>query len=1296
MKHLFIAALIALCILPRTAKAEPISTALAVASAAAGAGAGFGATIAAFTQALTSTFFGKLVVGATLTLAGQLFRKKPKVRSQGIQTEQTTTGDTTPYKFVVGRMGLEGHAVTPAYSHGPSNRYLTYILEVSNKPVHGAMTRVAIDGQWSQIDLDPQNVDPDYGKPLVDLQVNGSDHGWIKFYDGTQTTADPMLVDKYGQHPDRPWTTDHILEGTAYCIITMELDREVYSGLPAVRFEVNGIALYDPRKDSTVPGGSGAHRWDDESTWEYTRNPQVINYNIYRGITLPTGDVYGGQVRAEDLPLDAWFAAMNECDELIGDRVKYEAGFEVDVSVEPADVIAEMNRASFAQISESGGVFKPRVGAPAAPVMSLTDDDLVITEPEQLDPFPGLNDTSNAITGTYVEPTDVYQGRSAEPIFNVEWEAEDGGRRLTMDMGLPAVTNRSQAQHLLNSYINDERRFRVHRMVLPPSYAALEPLDTIEWTSERNGYTAKAFEVVEVEDRTDTLLQFVTVRERDAADVAWSPEDDLPDVPSRGGLTPPDPTVPVITVAPLALPDGSGSDRRPGIRLTWDTTTAPEAQLLKYEVRVSGGTETVTSSTVDAEQGSAAIAADLLPGEDYQVRARFVLGRRADWSAWLPVTTPDVRLGATDLETSVVSDIDEALSRHDDALADATGTVGELLASVTAHLGSVGVDPAPGTPSVVQPVNGALIDRVLPLIPAQRDVEDRLDQASQQIGWALNTIQRTDQRMADAGIVVDPDSGQVKISAVEYLDQRASELSIDLDAAKASIELRATYAEVNQAIAEAQLDPADLAALTDLQARVSDAEIEIDALEGSITLKADSTTVNGIDTRLGTAETTIDSLESTITDKVDQSEFDAAEERLTTAETELSALDGASVRTTLQDTRRQFDELDALQFNTLGEAWRAFEGREALREGVAFTQSEMNAKVDEGLAAEASARQTLAVAQEATQAALETEQRVRADGDSALASDITSLDSRLTTAEGDVSGNATAISSLDTRVESNEGSITSQASDITSLQSDVGANTSSITDLSATKVDASGAVAAVETEINAEYNGLAAMASATAFAESTVDGITSGFVWSLGGDDVLSLVQVQDGATEPTTTARIKGDYIRLDGDVDVTGDFSVGTANIDTLAVTRDLLAPGVITEVKDRRITGVSYLVGVSGGQGTYSTTIAAPGEDSFGTIQGIVTAIIRGRGTSTSGPGGGTPFFGGYFRFRIEVDGATFTTVQGAIIDGEMQCRQSAWRGAGAAVTSTTFRVDVWDVPDGDVEILDIGFILAEIYK
>jgi len=529
---LFAAILLCLVAVPSMVLADPISGAIFSFLAGAGATVGLATTVA--------TFATRLIVGALVSLVGQLFAKKPSaIKQQGIQTEQTTTGDTTPQKFIVGLYAAEGHAVSPAYSRGEENRILTYVLEISNIPIKGLTGRVIIDGQYTALTA---GTDDTSRLDFADLGFDnaGNPRGWLWFYDGTQTTAQFKLVESYSAHPDRPWTTDHVLRGTSYAVLEFPLDREIFTGLPSVRFEAEGIKLYDPRKDTTV-GGSGAHRWGDPSTWEFSANPQVINYNIMRGITLPTGDIYGGEVEAEDLPLDNWFAAMNECDVLIGDRPQYRAGFEINTGImEPFEVIEEMNRASFAQISEFGGVFRVRVGAPATPVMSLTDDDFMITEPSSYEPFPGLAGTYNAITGTYVEPNDVWEGRSADAILNAEWEVEDGDRRMTIDVGLPSVSNKSQAQQLLNAYIKDQRRFRVHRMALPPSFALMEPLDTLSWTSETNGYASKIFEVIAVEDRPDTLNQFVTVREREAGDVAWTSGQDVPAPTAINGLTRPD------------------------------------------------------------------------------------------------------------------------------------------------------------------------------------------------------------------------------------------------------------------------------------------------------------------------------------------------------------------------------------------------------------------------------------------------------------------------------------------------------------------------------------------------------------------------------------------------------------------------------------------------------------------------------------------------------------------------------------------------------------------------------------
>lgn len=161
-------------------------------------------------------------------------------------------------------------------------------------------------------------------------------------------------------------------------------------------------------------------------------------------------------------------------------------------------------------------------------------------------------------------------------------------------------------------------------------------------------------------------------------------------------------------------------------------------------------------------------------------------------------------------------------------------------------------------------------------------------------------------------------------------------------------------------------------------------------------------------------------------------------------------------------------------------------------------------------------------------AAITSETTARTSADASMATQIDNV-------IAEVGDNAAAISAETTARAAGDSAI---ASSVTGLTARVGTAEGNITTLQSTKVTAAGAVSAVNQTISASYGSMTALAQATAFAEATVDGIASGFVWKLGGSDVLSLVRVDDGVTAPVTTARIKGDYIKLDGTVQVTGDF--------------------------------------------------------------------------------------------------------------------------------------------------------------
>ena len=99
-----------------------------------------------------------------------------------------------------------------------------------------------------------------------------------KFYTGLDSqTADADLVAAFTD-----WTTDHKGEGVAYLWVRLELDKSdggndpdnpqanVWSkGHPRdIAVTAKGAKVYDSRLDSTN-GGSGAHRVDTPSTWEW-------------------------------------------------------------------------------------------------------------------------------------------------------------------------------------------------------------------------------------------------------------------------------------------------------------------------------------------------------------------------------------------------------------------------------------------------------------------------------------------------------------------------------------------------------------------------------------------------------------------------------------------------------------------------------------------------------------------------------------------------------------------------------------------------------------------------------------------------------------------------------------------------------------------------------------------------------------------------------------------------------------------------------------------------------------------
>ena len=80
------------------------------------------------------------------------------------------------------------------------------------------------------------------------------------------------------------WNISSKFEGCPHIKLAWIPDeKKLPDGIPS-RYtqEVEGALVYDPRRDSTVPGGSGSHRIYDQSTWSYATldsNGQPIGRN---------------------------------------------------------------------------------------------------------------------------------------------------------------------------------------------------------------------------------------------------------------------------------------------------------------------------------------------------------------------------------------------------------------------------------------------------------------------------------------------------------------------------------------------------------------------------------------------------------------------------------------------------------------------------------------------------------------------------------------------------------------------------------------------------------------------------------------------------------------------------------------------------------------------------------------------------------------------------------------------------------------------------------------------------------
>jgi hypothetical protein len=628
------------------------------------------------------TFLAGLTAAGLQIAAGVVMSSLGRSASSGEQTTQKfgvqgklQGGEDVPRSINLGWNCTAGSLVWHG-TFGAGGTMSARVMAIGDLPIRELLYPI-VDGV--DCTLLKGETHASYGWPVAEYRKGGVDHLWIKFYDGTQTVADPFLVSTFAADPNRPYQSSRVGRGVPYVVVFAraperndEGDKPLFQGIPTFKFVSNGVRWYNLTLDSTA-GGVGPHRWDNPATWGGVGdfNPIVHLYNVLRGVRYAGQWLYGMQgTSAARLPAANWIAGINAAQTGIagpaGTEPTYRAGGEIQVGAQVAITAEALLTAANARLVENGGIYTVYVGPPGAPVMAFADGDILSTEEQSFSPFLSLADTVNGMDASYPNPGEGWNSKKAPPLLRPDLEVLAGNRRLMASVSLDLVPYAAQVQRLMLWALNEALRARRHTFVLGPEFRVIEPGDVVRWTSARNGYVDKLFRVDGVIYKWN-LDVIVDLTEVDPSDYDWDQEVDYrPVIDGPLVLVGPKP-MPMQgwQVFPAAIKDETGAGRRPTIEV-WAASGVPSVERIRVQVRVGDETGPLQfdAEVPYADPWKWILQGQFPPNTPHVVRGIFIGPQASEWSGWLAVTTPNIKLGALDIDIAfdeIAAEISEDL-----------------------------------------------------------------------------------------------------------------------------------------------------------------------------------------------------------------------------------------------------------------------------------------------------------------------------------------------------------------------------------------------------------------------------------------------------------------------------------------------------------------------------------------------------------------------------------------------------------------------------------------------------------
>ncbi len=451
------------------AKAALIVGAVALAATGFGAAAsagilGAGLTASAATAATAATLATvssiatiASVAAGGLSLVSALTAKKPDGTAGGSQTEFSADPNAgVPY--LVGRTGTAGNIIFRRASDGWSKDTPNDLQDLITV-FSGAGPIAGIDGFTSdKIGISFDGV----GNAIGDFR----DKMFQRVQRGLCPESSALTVQAGSSARPTGWTTAHKLSGMAAAIWRLRYDskqRYFQNGVTAPMWTIRGVLTYDPRLDSTYPGGSGPHRYDNEATWTWSENPYL------HGLTWCIGRHQNGK---RVMGLGAKIDSIIVADFVEGANIADANGWKLGGVVYSRpdtkwNVLKQMLQAGAGEPLKTGARIGCLVNAPRVSLATITEADII--GDAKLAAMQPIRSRVNTVIPRYRSEAHEWETVPASPIRVPEHIAEDGDER-SKEITYSLVQDVEQAATLARYDIENTRELGPGTFPLLPKW----------------------------------------------------------------------------------------------------------------------------------------------------------------------------------------------------------------------------------------------------------------------------------------------------------------------------------------------------------------------------------------------------------------------------------------------------------------------------------------------------------------------------------------------------------------------------------------------------------------------------------------------------------------------------------------------------------------------------------------------------------------------------------------------------------------------------------------------------------